>query len=78
MGEYALHGEALGPSGENFESRWSVNGNIGHFTPLFENDKNWNICEGPFWDMHKHCILLRLRIEKICENSSFSTFCKEF
>ena len=37
------HGEALGPSGENFESRWSVNGNIGYFTPLFENDKNWNI-----------------------------------
>ena len=36
------HGEALGPSGENFESRWSVNGNIGNFTPLFENDKNWN------------------------------------
>ena len=34
------HGEALGPSGENFESRRSVKGNIGHFTPLFENDKN--------------------------------------
>ena len=38
-----VHGEALGPSGENFESRWSVNGNIDHFTTLFENDKNWNI-----------------------------------
>ena len=38
-----VHGEASGPSGENFESRWSVNGNIGYFTPLFENDKNWNI-----------------------------------
>ena len=37
------HGEALGPSGENYESRWSVNRNIGHFTPLFENDKNRNI-----------------------------------
>ena len=43
MKHKAPHGEALGPSGENFESRWSVNGNIGHFTPLFENDKNWNI-----------------------------------
>ena len=37
---YVVHGEALGPSGENFESRWSVNGNMGHFTPLFENNKN--------------------------------------
>ena len=41
--QHIEHGEALGPSGENFESRWSVNGNIGYFTPLFENDKNWNI-----------------------------------